>query len=162
MRGYDRLGRGGLLAGLGHTSASVAEAFSFQAATSQTPHLVGLATLRTAVVLGVDVDDVADRDNGATVGAGLSVGGRRSFGGHASHIAPRLSSEVAANPFTGTDPQSKQIVENSGDLRYSLRKACIGSVAAARRAGSQEASKTTTKRRSGTRQSITGSYQSVR
>jgi hypothetical protein len=51
MRGYDRLGRGGLLAGLGHNSASVAEAFSFQAATSQTPH-----------------------------------------------IAPRLSSEVAANP----------------------------------------------------------------
>lgn len=61
-------------------------------------HFAGLATLRTAALLGVDVDDVADRDNGATVGAGLSVGVLRSFGGHASQIAPRLSSEVAANP----------------------------------------------------------------
>jgi len=43
---------------------------------------------------------------GSMIGSGAadflrSVGGRRPFGGHAAHIAPRLSSEVAANPFSG-------------------------------------------------------------
>ena len=39
-------------------------------------------------MLGVDVDDVADGDDRPTVGcAGLRVGGRRFFGGHARHIA---------------------------------------------------------------------------
>src|ERR1700733_315449 len=81
--------------------------------------------------------------------------------------------------FMCTDPQStsqpwfnerisilqglkEQTAENPWDLGYSFRKACIGSVAAARRAGTQDASKTTAKRRSDTRQSMAGSYQSVR
>ncbi len=52
-------------------------------------------------MLGVDIDDVADGDDRQTVGARLRVSGRRSFGGHASHAAPRLSREVAANPVSG-------------------------------------------------------------
>jgi hypothetical protein len=45
-------------------------------------------------VLGVDVDDVAHADDHITVGARLRVGGRRSFGGHASHA--EIVGEVAA------------------------------------------------------------------
>ena len=45
---------------------------------SQTRDRVGLATLRTAVVLAVDVDDLGDGDDRLTVRARLRVGGPRA------------------------------------------------------------------------------------
>ena len=86
--------------------------------TSQTRHLVGLATLRAAFVLAVDVDDVADGDHCATVGAGFGVDGR-SLGGHASHAG--IVGEVAAgqrratrrfidlHPEHGSDDQKERV-----------------------------------------------------
>jgi len=45
-------------------------------------------------VLGIDVDDVADGDDRATVRACLGICGWRSFGGHAAHTG--IVGEVAA------------------------------------------------------------------
>jgi len=52
-------------------------------------HAISLTTLAAWVVLGVDVEDVADGDNRATVGARLRVGGRRSLGGSSREEGPK-------------------------------------------------------------------------